>query len=176
MPIHPLINSSNWVKIRLALIPNAVTGDARSFSASLQPDPAVRIRLWTVLLAIISSYSSSALPCCRPATLFPPSDSEEVFWAGGERMSHWCLNAPSGHPHRAKSSVGEKLRSPLSYLLRVWSSWSKEMEENAFPGCICNLSHILPAPPSSLPHPATPGSLKTRVKGCRGIHCVKIHR
>lgn len=99
------------------------------------------------------------LPCCRPAVLFPPGGSEEVFWAatafrlGGQRMSQGCLNVPSGYPHRAKSSVGKKSRALPFYLPRVWSCRSKEMEENAFPNCICSLSHTLPDPPSSLPHP-----------------------
>lgn len=68
------------------------------------------------------------LPRCRPAVLFPPGGTEDVFWAatasrlGGERMTPRCLNVPSGYPHGAKSSVGGEARASPFYLLRVWSS------------------------------------------------------
>lgn len=37
------------------------------------------------------------------------------------------------------------------------------------------LSHTASSP-SSLPASASPDSLKAGVKGCRGVHCVKIHQ
>lgn len=128
------------------------------------------------------SCSSSAFPAAAPHVIPTQQqcghlpDCHGFHSLGEQKMPHWCLNVPSGFPHKSHTHQQMKIQE-----IDPCGCWRlviprKEIEGNTFPSRTCSLSHTLAAPLSSLSASATPDSLKAGVKGCRGVHYVKIHQ
>lgn len=135
-----------------------------------------------VLLPVICSCSWSIFPAAAPQCYSQLAqwryllDCHGFHRLDGQKMSHWCLNVPSGYPQKSHLHqwVKNQELDPCSYW-RFGHLKGKKWRRTLSQPYLQPFSHTASSPifPAYI---CNSWFLKDRMKGCRGVYYVKTYQ